>query len=107
MLRVLRSNGETELRAYVVTAVPQRCGEPVPSAARVEILDPRTTPTVQGRPVRRGPAPRNPELTGWPAPSAPLLDLPDGLPATKTQRVIVAPELIAQWREEARNQGES
>jgi hypothetical protein len=98
-MQVLRSNGENEARAYVEVEVPPSPPAPAVEIDRVRIVDPRDTVT-----VRRG-APRstppNPQQRVWPPQAPPAVDLPDALPATKAQRVILDPALVARWRAQA------
>src|SRR5262249_15432548 len=99
-MQVLRSNGENEARAYAEVEVRPSGPEPEAVAERVEIVDPRHTSTVR-RGVRRA-GPRNPAQKALPGEKLPSVELPDGRPATKAQRVIIDPELAAQWRAEAK-----
>jgi hypothetical protein len=101
-MKVLRSNGGNEERAYAVLALPPTRTEPAAETERVRIAEPRHTSTLRRAEVRRGAEPRNPDQKTWPLPEPPGVDLPDGLPATKAQRVRIDPALAAQWREEAR-----
>jgi hypothetical protein len=99
-VQVLRSNGENEARAYAKVEVRPSAQEPEVEVARVRIVDPRHTSTVTRGARRAGP--RNPQQDVWPARKPPGVDLPDGRPATKAQRVMIDPELVAQWRAEAK-----
>jgi hypothetical protein len=100
--KVLRSNGGNEERAYAVLALPPTCPEPTGEAERVQIVDPRHTSTVRSGDARPGSGPRNLDQKTWPPPKPPGIELPDGLPATKQQRIYIDPALVAEWREEAR-----
>ncbi len=97
---VLRSNGQNEAHAYAMLDVPPSRPEPPVDLERVHLRDPRRVPTAPIGAVLTGP--RNPEQRVWPAPAPPGVDLPDALPATKAQRVLIDPDLIAQWRAEAK-----
>ena len=101
-MKVLGSSGENEAWAYAVIVVPPVCPEPFMDTERVRIADPRLTATAPRGIERAGSGPRDPGQTAWPPPKAPGVDLPDGLPATKAQRVHIDPELVAQWRAEAK-----
>ena len=103
--RNLRSNGEPAARAYVETAVPAPCVEPTMEAERVAIVDPRHTPTLhrEGKPTGAGP--RNPDQKTLRDPGELRVELPEDLPMTEAQIVIVPPELAAKWREEAKRRG--
>jgi hypothetical protein len=103
--RTLRSNGETEARAYVEAEVPAPRAEPALDAERVEIVDPHHTPTLHLDKQQKGSGPRNDEQTRLREPGELSVELPDGLPLTASQLVIVPPELAAQWREEAKKAG--
>jgi len=105
MMGVLCSDGKATARAYVLIAAPLSVPEPSAPAERVLCVDPLRTPTVRrGEP--RGSGPRNPDQRAWPAPVVPAVELPDRRPATKTQRVILDPDLVAQWRADARTKRE-
>jgi hypothetical protein len=72
---------------------------PIPEA-RVLIVDPHETETLTGPPSSSGP--RNLEHVVLLAPKPPGVELPDGRPIMKAQRIIIDPELLMQWeREEA------
>jgi hypothetical protein len=97
---VLTSDGEPEARAYAEASVPRTQPPPPMPEARVQLVDPHETETLAGSPASSGP--RNPEQMIFPAPKPPGVELPDGRPIMKTQRIIIDPELLAQWdREEA------
>jgi hypothetical protein len=98
---VLESNGMNEARAYVIVVVYPAQPEPILEHERVQIVDPRATSTVRSGAPCPSAGPRNPDQRVWPAAKAPGIELPDGLPATKAQRVRIDPELMAQWRAEA------
>ncbi len=102
---ILRSNGENEVRVHAwVTVRPSRFAPPVEDE-RVVLVDPRRTETVSG-PVQCS-GPRNPEQKVWPAPRAPGIELPDGRPLMKAQRIWIDPELLERWEreEEERRRG--
>jgi len=101
-VKMLSSNGEKEARAYAKAEVPPSPPEPVMENERVQIVDPRHTVTLPSPLPRLGRAPRNPEQKAWPIPRPAGIELPDGRPATKAQRVFLDPELVAQWRAEAK-----
>ena len=71
-------------------------------AERVQVADPRQTATAPLR-AARGRRPAQPPAEGVaPAETTPpAVELPDGLPATKAQRVVLDPELVARWQAEA------
>jgi hypothetical protein len=96
----LRSDGAPEARAYAEIDVPAAGHEPTLEMERVRVLDPRHTPTLHVDAPRTS-GPRNPEQCSLPEPTELRVELPDGLPLTEPQRVIVPPELIAQWLAEA------
>lgn len=103
----LRSDGALSARGYVTTCVqPSRPG-PVPDAERVVLVDPRRTATAPTG-EQAGAGPRAPEQLRRPEPS-PGIELPDGRPLMKAQRVWIDPELLAKWdaedRQSGRNQG--
>lgn len=102
---ILRSNGELTARAYARVDVPVGGSAPACETARVLIVDSRRTETISGPPKRSGP--RNPEQSIWPPPKAPGVELPDGRPLSKAQRIWIDPDLIDQWEREAaeRKQG--
>ena len=100
---VLRSNGEDEMRVYAKLDLPPRRVEPeVKREDRVQLTDPRQTSTARRSARRAGP--RNPQArTLPPAETARLaVELPDGLPMTKAQRIVLDPAVVARWRAEAR-----
>ncbi len=101
-VKMLRSNGENVARVYAKVELRASPPEPVLATERVQIVDPRNTSTLPGGPPSSRAAPRNPEQKVFPAPKPPGIELPDALPATKAQRVLLDPELVAQWRAEAR-----
>jgi hypothetical protein len=71
----------------------------VPDAERVIIVDPRRAPTLPSdRP--KGAGARAPDQMKRPEPSNGI-ELPDGRPLMKTQRVWIDPALIAQWKAES------
>jgi hypothetical protein len=102
-VRTLRSDGENEARAYVEVDVPPSRVEPTIETERVAVSDPRRTPTLRLDERPRGSGPRNPAQTTLPGPEELRAELPEGLPLTKAQLVIVPPELAAKWRAEAKN----
>jgi hypothetical protein len=102
MARVLRSNGESQARAFTKAEVRPSPPEPAVDPARVQIVDPRDTSTVRTGAPFTGAGPRDAEQSVWPTPDPPAVDLPDQLPADKAQRVILDPALVARWREEAK-----
>ena len=105
---VLRSNGENEARVHATVELPVRRVEPTVNQgeARVQIADPQQTSTVRRSARRAGAGPRNPQAKVLPpaATAPPAVELPDGLPATKAQRVILDPEVVARWRARAREE---
>ena len=97
--KAIRSNGELAMRGYAVAASPAPAPEPSLPVERVVIVDPRRAETLTDP---RSSGPRDPSQTVWPPPKAPQIELPDGQPLTKGQRIWIDPELLAQWeREEA------
>jgi hypothetical protein len=99
--RILRSNGEPAARAHAIATVPPPAAMPLGETERVEITDPRRTPTLRDdRP--RGPGPRDPDQKEWRAPKPPSVELPDGRPIMKAQRIYIDDELLEQWAAEAR-----
>jgi hypothetical protein len=102
IVKVLRSNGENEVRAYAVVDLWPSHVEGAAEIERVLISDPRHTSTVRCGVGGTGSGPRNPAQMAWRLPKPPRIELPDALPATKAQRVLIDPELIAEWRAEAR-----
>jgi hypothetical protein len=104
-VHVLESNGQNEARAYAVVVVPPAHPEPEEDLERVQIVDPRhaTTAVTGGAPAGSGP--RNPEQRSPSPAKPPEIDLPDALPATKAQRVLIDPEVVARWRAEAKEKG--
>jgi len=101
-MKVLRSNGENELRAYAVILLRPSPVDAIAEIERVRIIDPRHTSTVRRGSPGKGSGPRNAAQMTWCPPKPPGIELPDALPATKAQRVIIDPELLATWRAEAR-----
>lgn len=101
VLMVLRSNGENEVRAYAVIDLRPSRREAALEMERVRIVDPRHTSTVRRGSLGTGSGPRNAAQVAWRPPNPPGIELPDALPATKAQRVLIDPELIATWRAEA------
>jgi hypothetical protein len=100
--RTFQTNGEPTARAYAIVRVPSPIAAPLVELARVEIVDPRRTVTLRvDRP--RGPGPRDPAQKEWRGAKRLRVELPDGRPILKTQRVFVDPELIEQWEQEERN----
>jgi hypothetical protein len=79
--------------------VPPSEPRPVPDAERVIIIDPRRAPTLPTD-RRKGTGARAPDQMKRPEPSNGI-ELPDGRPLMKTQRVWIEPELIARWQAEA------
>ena len=96
---IFRSNGETSARAYVRLDVPVSRAAPLIEDARVVLVDPHRTETVSGLPRSSGP--RDPQQSAWPAPRSPGIELPDGRPLMKAQRIWIDPDLIEQWEREA------
>lgn len=105
MTRTLRSNGETKLALYVAPYAPP-AGAPgaVDDGERVTLCDPRSTETVELRALALRRGPRNPEQRTLRSPE-PRVELPDGRPLTRAQRVLVPPELMARWRREHHEKG--
>jgi hypothetical protein len=101
MVNVLESHGRNEARAYAVLDVPPPRPEPPVVAERVLVVEPRATATLR-RGARAASGPRNAEQKVWPLPPPPAVDLPDGLPADKAQRVHLDPESVARWKAEAK-----
>jgi hypothetical protein len=102
MSTILQSNGQREARAYTLVTVPALRPEPHLEQERVVVCAPRDVRTAPSSARVAGAGPRNADQVVWPPPGPPALDLPDGLPATKAQRVYIDPALVAQWRAEAR-----
>lgn len=98
---MLWSNGQNEARAYASAEVRRSHPAPVMESERVQIVDPRHTLTLPSGPPCFGSAPRNPDQKVWALPRPAGIELPDRRPATKAQRVVLDPELVAQWRAEA------
>ena len=100
--KTFQTNGEPVARAYAIVRVPSPIVAPLVELARVEILDPRRTVTLRvDRP--QGPGPRDPAQHAWRGAKRLRIELPDGRPILKTQRVFVDPELVEQWEQEERN----
>ncbi len=99
---VLTSNGQNEARAYAMLEVPAPRSEPHIDLERVHLSDPRHVATAPSSATRACLGPRNVDQKVWPPPPPPGLELPDGLPADKAQRVRLDPELVARWRAEAK-----
>jgi hypothetical protein len=100
--KTFQTNGEPVARAYAIVRVPSPIAAPLVELARVEILDPRRTVTLRAdRPQR--PGPRDPAQNEWRGAKRLRVELPDGRPILKTQRVFVDPELVEQWEQEERN----
>ena len=100
--KTFQTNGEPVARAYAIVRVPSPIVPPVVELARVEILDPRRAVTLHGDRAR-GRGPRDPAQKEWRGAKRPRVELPDGRPILKTQRVFVDPELIELWEQEERN----
>ena len=97
--RTIRSAGERSMRGYATLRVPPPAPEPHAPEERVVLSEPiRATQVARSR----GAPPRNPEQTRFPAPKPPAVELLDGRPIGKTQRIWVDPEQIAIWDEEER-----
>lgn len=96
------SEGQNELRVYATMDVPVSRPDPAMETERVLLVDPRDARTAPSSASPANTGPRNAEQAVWPPPPPPAIDLPDGLPATKAQRIHIDPELIARWREEAK-----
>ncbi|MFT3770156.1 MAG: hypothetical protein QM820_32405 [Minicystis sp.] len=106
-MRTLCSNGRDEARAYAEMELPPPRVEPPLEMDRIAIVDPRRTPTLHLDEPPASSGPRNPEQMTPPAPEDELrVELPERLPLTAAQPVIVPPELAALWREEAKKKGE-
>ena len=101
-MNVLESHGQNEARAYAVIDMPPSRPEPPLPSERVLVVDPRMTSTANSGAARTASGPRDPSQKAWPPPPPPAIDLPDGLPATKAQRVFIDPQLVAEWRAEAK-----
>jgi hypothetical protein len=101
-VKILRSNGEDEARAYAVVELRPSPPEVAAELERMRLIDPRHTSTVRRGSARTGARPRDPAQMAWRPPRARGAELPDALPATKAQRVLIDPELLAEWRAEAR-----
>jgi hypothetical protein len=100
--KIFQTNGELAARAYAIVPVPSPIVAPLVELVRVEILDPRRTATLRSdRP--RGHGPRDPAQTEWRGPKPLGVELPDGRPIMKTQRIFIDPELDDQWEQEERN----
>lgn len=96
----LRSDGALNARGYATASVRPSRPSPVPDAERVVFVDPRRTATTPAS-QRPGAGPRAPEQSRRPEPSLGI-ELPDGRPLMKTQRVWIDPELLAKWDAEDR-----
>ena len=91
MAAVLQSNGEARAAVYTVVALRPPSPEPAAVPERVQLRDPRRTPTARGGTRRPGAGPRDAAQRVWPPPEPPAVELPDGRAATEAQRVLVDP----------------
>jgi hypothetical protein len=99
--KTFQTNGESIARAYAIVRVPSPIAAPLVELARVEIVDPRRTVTLRvDRP--QGLGPRDPAQNEWRGAKRLRVELPDGRPILKTQRIFVDPELVEQWEQEER-----
>jgi hypothetical protein len=102
---VLFSNGANEARAYAELALPAPAAEPPTPAETIALTEPGALPPPRVETKAAGAGPRNPAQTVLPAEGELEVELPEGLPLTEAQVIIVPPELAAQWREEAKRNG--
>lgn len=101
-VKIFQTNGDLAARAYAVGRPPPPIVPPVVEIERVEILDPRRTVTLlSDRP--RCPGARDPAQMEWRGVKPLRVELPDGRPIMKAQRVFVDPDLVEQWEQEEQN----
>ncbi|AUX26039.1 uncharacterized protein SOCEGT47_065920 [Sorangium cellulosum] len=104
--RAIQSQGEDAAKAYAVGEVAPRPLHPTVEMERVHIADPRRVPPPRGD-ERRGSGARNPEQRAPLADvGAPSVTMPEGLPVTKRQPIVIDSELLAQWHGERGGRGE-
>ncbi|MGK3968887.1 hypothetical protein WMF38_37205 [Sorangium sp. So ce118] len=95
--RAIQSQGEDAAKAYAVGEVAPQPLHPTLEMERVHIEDPRRVPPPRGD-ARRGGGARNPEQRApladvW----APGVAMPEGLPVTKRQPIVIDSEILAEW----------
>ncbi|WP_437620925.1 hypothetical protein [Sorangium sp. So ce1151] len=95
--RAIQSQGEDAARAYAVGEVAPRPLSPTLEMERVHIEDPRRVPPPLAD-ARRGSGARNPAQRAPLADvGAPSVSMPEGLPVTKRQPIVIDSELLAEW----------
>jgi hypothetical protein len=77
--------------------------QPTVESARVQIVSPTGLPAPGAARVK-GAGPRNPDQRTLPVPKGPGIELPDGRPVMKAQRIWIDPELLMKWEEEHRRE---
>lgn len=76
---------------------------PAVESARVQLLNPAEVPAPGDARVK-GAGPRNPDQRTAPVAKGPCVELPDGRPVMKAQRIWIDPELLLKWEEEHRRE---
>ncbi|WP_437598184.1 hypothetical protein WMF28_36405 [Sorangium sp. So ce590] len=95
--RAIQSQGEDEARAYAVGEVAPRPPHPTVEMERIQIEDPRRVPAPREG-ARRGGGARNPAQRAPLADvGAPGVSMPEGLPVTKRQPIVIDSEILAEW----------
>ncbi|WP_437732384.1 hypothetical protein [Sorangium sp. So ce1335] len=95
--RAIQSQGEDAARAYAVGEVAPRPLHPTVEMERVHIEDPRRVPPPRAD-ARRGGGARNPDQRAPLADvGAPGVAMPEGLPVTKRQPIVIDSEILAEW----------
>ncbi|WP_437658013.1 hypothetical protein [Sorangium sp. So ce1182] len=95
--RAIQSQGEDAAKAYAVGEVAPQPLHPTLEMERVHIEDPRRVPPPRGD-ARRGGGARNPEQRAPLADvGAPGVAMPEGLPVTKRQPIVIDSEILAEW----------
>jgi hypothetical protein len=97
---IVKSAGEAEARGFVEAELPDEPVHPTMEMDRVQVVDPRHSPTLPRIDLRKVSGPRAPEQLTKPE-AAGVVHAPLERPATKMQPIRIDPEMLMQLSRQA------
>lgn len=92
-LSIVKSAGEAEAKGFVEAELPDEPVHPTMEMDRVQVVDPRHSPTLPRIELRKVSGPRAPEQMTKPEPAG-AVQAPLARPATKMQPIRIDPEML-------------